>query len=1022
MRAFLGIDGGSVYFKSTLFIPKLVDPAEFNFRGVRHSHVSDRGTFYFLACKKGLSAPLEAISRHIEEVEETLLPHGVHLQLGTTGRMGKAISSDRKSFYMNDFACIARGVGEFFPSGRTIFEIGGETSRFISLKDDEKGRLILSEYGTNGECAAGTGSFIDQQAGRMNVPVEMIGELLKGVTHPARIAGRCSVFAKSDMIHAQQKGATPGAILKGLMFAVARNFKSNVCKGRELESDILFLGGVAANRGIVEALEEVFSLPPGQIKVPPFFRYYPSAGVALLYSESAFPEVTGIEIIGGSSRRQGNIPLQARSPLSLENVIYLKDSLPGTGISAAERQAEDLFLGIDIGSVSTNFAVIDTEGNVIDEVYVRTEGRPVDVVMKNLKEIGERLGEQVKIRGAGTTGSGRELVGELIGADVVIDEITAHKSGATFVANRSFNSEVDTIFEIGGQDSKFISIREGIVVDFAMNDACAAGTGSFLEEQAEKIGISIKSDFSRIAFSSSSPLRLGERCTVFMEQDVSSYLNRGFPVEDIVGGLAYGVVLNYLNRVVRGRRIGDRIYFQGGTAYNPSVAAAFSAVLEKTIIVPPHNGVIGAIGSALVAMEKYRALKETTRFRGFDLSGIPLRKRDFLCRGCSNECDVKEIEIEGEKTYWGDKCSEKFRKPPRVPRKPSGEDLVAMKVALFEDLLAASEEGGRLKVGIPRSMYFFERFPFWNGFFSALDISIRATEPTSRGVAEEGIEMSVSEPCHPILVSMGHVSRLVHEMDDVDFYFIPNVINSEHIKGSSETYYCPWGQTLPFMVSSNPHLSSKLGSKLISPTVYFRDGERLVSRDLYESFKRFGYKKREVRRAVKEGYEASRVFGEKISRAGQRVLEGIEKAGTKAVLLLGRPYNIYDREMNLNIPSKIREFYGLDVVPYDFLSKLGEIHIDDLNWNMFWNLGRKIISAARWAESRKNFSIVYFTNFKCGPDSFLRHYVEEASGRPFLTLQFDGHGNDAGYLTRVEAYLDSKGVMRWWNGYGRCAI
>jgi predicted CoA-substrate-specific enzyme activase len=1015
MRAYLGIDAGTVYFKSTLFTPTSTDgPPETMpfFNG--YLDIS-RGRIYFLDCVKFFGEPLKTVEKHLRSYFDILKNSGYQVILCSTGRLGKTVAKHFGGYYENEFGCIAKAVSECFPEANAVFEIGAETSKFINLKRERDGRLIIDEYGTNGECAAGTGSFIDQQASRMKVEVEKIGESVRDVKHSARIAGRCSVFAKTDMIHAQQKGATPEQILKGLTYAVARNYKSNVFRGRKLVPPVLFLGGVAANGGVFDALSDTFQLDKRDIIRPPYYRHYSAAGVAILVSGKSRDDAhAGVKEKQSAQEKERLKSIPSQPPLVKDNVVFLRDSKNRTPDEKPDASLGDVYIGIDVGSVSTNFAILSDRGNVIEDVYVSTDGRPVSVVSKNLKELGKKLDEKVTVRGIATTGSGRELIGELVGADVIIDEITAHKTGASYVAMKSFGSSVDTIFEIGGQDSKFISIRDGIVVDFAMNDACAAGTGSFLEEQATKIGVQIKGEFADLAFSSKNPLRLGERCTVFMEQDVSSYMKKGAVKEDIVAGLAYAVVLNYLNRVVRGRPLGEKIYFQGGTAYNDSVAAAFSIVLGKQIIVPPHNGVMGAIGAALVAKEKQERVNESTKFRGFNLEGLKLDRREFLCRGCSNECEVKEISIEGEKTYWGDKCSERFRKPPKVPVRPISEDLVGYKVSLLNDYLEEGDRRGKYLVGVPRSLYFYERFPFWHGFFKYLDVSLRATPQTSRVIAQEGFDVSLSEPCFPVKAALGHVSHMMKEMDEADFYFLPNVINAEHIKKSTETFYCPWGQTLPFVVSANPELAKYMDSKVISPTVYFRDGEKFVANDLYSSLKKFGWKKSTIKDAIKFGYETYKNFTDKIDKAGKRAVREIEEGGGKAILLLGRPYNIYDREMNLNIPGKIREHYGLDVVPYEFIPQLDEIDIQDLNWNMFWNLGSKLIKAARWAEEKDCMSIIFITNFNCGPDSFIRHYIEKASGRPFLILQFDGHGNDAGYMTRVEAHLDSRGVMRWW--------
>jgi predicted CoA-substrate-specific enzyme activase len=695
-------------------------------------------------------------------------------------------------------------------------------------------------------------------------------------------------------------------------------------------------------------------------------------------------------------------------PLATGDVVFLRDRV--TEAPPLEGRPE-VFLGIDVGSVSTNFALLDGEGNLLKEIYVPTQGRPVQVVTEGLRDLWEEFGERIRIRGVGTTGSGRELIGELVGADTVQDEITAHKTGSSFISRRYFNQSVDTIFEIGGQDSKFISLEDGVVVDFAMNDACAAGTGSFLEEQAERLDIRIKGEFAEMALSSRAPIRMGERCTVFMEQDLNTYLNRGASKVDLVAGLAYSVVINYLNRVVRGRKIGETIYFQGGTAYNDAVAAAFAYVLGKKIIVPPHNGVIGAIGMALLARGKVRATEEMTRFRGFDMEKVDYRRREFVCKACSNFCDMQEIRIGGANTYWGDKCSEKYRKSARTDIKPVIEDLPARRAEWFESLLGGETGGRRGVVGYPRAMYFYERFPFWKAFLTSLGFGLKVSPRTDKAIAREGYEKTVAEPCYPIQVAHGHVGALLR--DGIDFLFVPNVINAETAHTHTESHFCPWGQTLPFVLASVPGWEREVRQKLLSPTVRFRDDERLLVEDLFECFGPLGVSRREIREAIREGWKEQHRFANFLNDRGAVAISEVEKAGAHAVILIGRSYNLYDRDVNLNIPAKLRDQYGANVIPIDFLPVDG-IDIREIHANMFWNYGRKIIAAAKWCRNRPKFHIIYITNFKCGPDSYIRHFIQKASGAPYLSLQFDGHGNDAGYMTRCEAYLDSKGVLRWW--------
>jgi predicted CoA-substrate-specific enzyme activase len=929
-----------------------------------------------------------------------------------TGKSGARLAQALGARYENDFRCLVRGVTAVHRDVRTIFEMGGENAKVIRLEaGGEGGTPRILDYDTNGDCAAGTGSFIDQQANRMRLAVEEIGDMVGRAGSAARIAGRCSVFAKTDMIHAQQKGCSPEEILKGLCEAVARNFKSSINKGKDPVPRVALVGGLFANQGVVRAVRDTFGFSPDDAVVPWGYAHLAATGAAMLASDDPALE-------GKRKRTQFASPADTPDeckvsfpswpPLATGDVIFLRDRV--TDAPPLEDRPE-VFLGIDVGSVSTNFALLDGEGNLLKEIYVPTQGRPVQVVTEGLRDLWEEFGERIRVRGVGTTGSGRELIGELVGADTIQDEITAHKTGSSFISRRYFDQSVDTIFEIGGQDSKFISLEDGVVVDFAMNDACAAGTGSFLEEQAERLGIRIKGEFAEMALSSRAPIRMGERCTVFMEQDLNTYLNRGASRVDLVAGLAYSVVINYLNRVVRGRRIGDTIYFQGGTAYNDAVAAAFTHVLGKKIIVPPHNGVIGAIGMALLAHGKVRATEERTRFRGFDMEKVDYRRREFVCKACSNFCDMQEIRIGGANTYWGDKCSERYRKSARTDIKPVIEDLPARRAEWFESLLGGETGGRRGIVGYPRAMYFYERFPFWKTFLTCLGFGLKVSPRTDKAIAREGYEKTVAEPCYPIQVAHGHVGALLR--DGIDFLFVPNVINAETVHTHTESHFCPWGQTLPFVLASVPGWEKEVRQKLLSPTVRFRDDERLLVEDLFECFGPLGVSRREIREAIREGWKEQNRFANFLNDRGAVAVSEVEKAGAHAVILIGRAYNLYDRDVTLNIPAKLRDQYGANVIPIDFLPVDG-IDIREIHANMFWNYGRKIIAAAKWCRNRPKFHIIYITNFKCGPDSFIRHFIQKASGAPYLTLQFDGHGNDAGYMTRCEAYLDSKGVLRWW--------
>ncbi len=680
---------------------------------------------------------------------------------------------------------------------------------------------------------------------------------------------------------------------------------------------------------------------------------------------------------------------QDTKPLSTENVVQLRDRVAVYDAAAAARSIP-AYLGLDIGSVSTNVVVIDEFGTVIHDVYLRTAGRPIEAVQQGLAEVERSWGSRMKICGVGTTGSGRELIAEFVGADVVNDEITAHKTGAIHISSTLGGEPVDTIFEIGGQDSKFISIENGVVVDFAMNEACAAGTGSFLEEQAEKLGISIKGEFARLALSAQSPTRLGERCTVFMERDVTGWMHKGESVPHLVAGLAYSIALNYLNRVVRGRKIGKVIYFQGGTAYNDAVTAAFASLLGKKITVPPYNGVMGAIGMALIARQWHAATQGASRFRGYDLHKLELTTRDFVCKACSNLCDMKEFVIEGQKSFWGDKCSDKFRKPSSTGRKPVIDDLFAYREALLEALPAAA--GGQIQ-----------------------------DRPAARDV-----DAGPAAFLEALFRGTGHGDGPLAGDRSADFGWRDRTLGGRAVlSGAGGARACAgaddrgrglrvaagdggrgggrgWLRValLPLEPDAAVGIEIRAGAggartEFLTPTLHFRLGAEQIKKALAETMRRVGVTRRASDRAVDAAYTEQRGFQERLIEAGRKALAALEKSGEPGIVLAGRGYNMYDRGVNCDIPRKLRHRYGANVIPLDFLVT-GNEPLSELHANMFWISGRKILEAARIASERPNLHMIYLTNFKCGPDSYIKHFAREAAGAPLLILQFDGHGNDAG--------------------------
>ncbi len=962
--------------------------------------------------------PLPVALKLLKEITESLSTTNKdkNFSLSITGSAGRLLASILKIEPINEIVAQAYATILDYPSIKTIIEMGGEDSKLILIDSETK---AVTDFSMNSVCAAGTGSFLDQQAERLKLTIEEFSELALKSKKPPRIAGRCSVFAKSDMIHLQQIATPLEDIVAGLCFAVARNFKGAILRGRKFSHPVSFQGGVAANKGMIRAFKEVFNL--NELIIPEEFAIMGAYGavrkdmidgkinhfdISLLeeFLKSYKPLEEGYPAL----RKKGEeLNFEAKSE-GLKT--SLSDSFSKIILDSADHKIK-AYMGIDVGSISTNLAVIDEGGNLLSKRYLMTAGRPIEAVRQGLSEIGKEIGDRVHILGVGTTGSGRYMIADYVGADIVKNEITAQATAAAYI-----DKNVDTIFEIGGQDSKYISLQDGIIVDFEMNKACAAGTGSFLEEQAEKLSISIKDEFQKRALSAENPCRLGERCTVFMENSLIANLQKGADKNDLLAGLAYSIVQNYINRVVAGKRIGNNIFFQGGVAFNKSVAAAFEKYLGKKITIPPHHDVTGAIGMALIAKQymKENPFKSST-FKGFDLSKKPYEISSFECKGCPNVCEINRVKISGEKgfLFYGGRC-EKYdiRKKDKtnlpdlflfreemlwkehLKRQKASESETDKdkKTGLFKSKLKLPK-----KIGIPYIFFFHDFLPFWSTLLWELGFEVIVSPKTNRQIVNLGLEKVLAESCFPVKVAHGHVQYLIDEK--VDAILIPSFINLNSPEDPMEKGVgCPYSQAIPYI--SNIAFEN---IKVISPIINLRLGEKYLINQVYKSLKIFGVSKLKIVRTIKKAEIAQKEFVDSIREKGDEVLSNIENL---SIVIVGRAYNSFDSGVNLQLPKKLADLDVLSI-PFDFLP-LEKYQINDKWPNMYWRSGQRILKAARFIKETKNLYPVFIGNFLCGPDSFiLKYFKEEMGDKPFLHIEIDEHSADAGAITRCEAFLDS---------------
>jgi len=918
--------------------------------------------------------------------------------IAVTGSAGKLIAKVLGVGPVNELFAQAFATKKLYPRIRSVIEMGGEDSKLILLGD--KG---MEDFAMNSVCAAGTGSFLDQQAERLRLSIEEFSELALRSAKPPRIAGRCSVFAKSDMIHLQQIATPVEEIVAGLCFAVARNFKGSIARGRKITAPVAFQGGVAANKGMVRAFREVLELD--ELFVPPDFALMGALGAAMKAQAEGTAAAFRLEALEEYLARtkdasSGHPPLLADGDLFHER--HVRDSRDVVHAIPSSATPVIAYMGIDIGSISTNVAVIDSDGKLLSKRYLMTAGRPIEAVRQGLRETHEELGDRVIIAGVGTTGSGRYMIADYVGADIVKNEITAQATAAAFI-----DPAVDTIFEIGGQDSKYIALENGFIVDFEMNKACAAGTGSFLEEQAEKLNVAVKREFAECAFASPCPTRLGERCTVFMENSLMANLQRGTSRNDLFAGLAYSIVQNYINRVVAGKRVGKNIFFQGGVAFNKSVVAAFEKHLGQTVTVPPNHDVTGAIGMALIAMRHMLTKgSDATAFKGFVRAQRPYEISSFGCSACSNMCEINRVKVEGEQQhlFYGGRC-EKYdidrKDTSHIPDLFAFRDGELWKPVKEHESRRADRSGiaGRGRIGLPYIFFFNEQLPYWATFLDRLGFDLEVSPRANRQIVDLGLEGALSEACFPVKVAIGHIRYLKDK--GVDAVFLPSFVNlnsnsDEYTLGAS----CPHTQSMPYVGRV-----AVPGIDILSPVVDLsRDREQLVV-ELKRCLSRFGLSKRELRSALSEAEQAQASFTATIRYKGEEILAGLDK---KAVVIVGRSYNALERGMNLRIPEKLASL-GVFSIPMDMLPLENERISDD--WpDMYWRSGQRMLRAARFLAGHDQLYPIVIGNFSCGPDSFiLKYFKEELRGKPFLHIEIDEHSADAGAVTRCEAYLDSIG-------------
>ncbi|MGQ9541844.1 MAG: acyl-CoA dehydratase activase [Armatimonadota bacterium] len=929
-----------------------------------------------------------------KELFEELLANGLEqIPLALTGSGGVAVANAIGATAVDEPVALTAAVNRFYPQVRTLIEMGRECQKLLVFEQDERsGRLILSDCDMGDRCAAGGGAFLEHMAVRLNFgSIEEFAQVALHTEKPASLSGRCSVFTESDIVHLYQKGTPRERIAAGIHQAICRNFVNRIARSKQILPEVVFIGGVAENPAMLRFLAQELGVE--HVLVPEHRRDLGALGAALCARQT-------VNLREAIARLEEQIarPVTYASAGALR--FEQSQILAPPARDGFLREVPIAALGVDIGSVSTKAALVterDGQIVVLASYYRRTDGDPLSAVRDTISQIhrqvqekGYRLGKVV----AATTGSGRYLTGDFIGADLIRNEITAQASGTL-----AFIRDVDTILEIGGQDSKYIRLDGDVVVDYEMNKACAAGCGAFLEKQAAKLGIPIE-EFGDRALRAATPPHMDWTCTVFTESAMVYFQQVGVPVEELCAAVCLAAVHNYLSKNVGGRPIGERVAFQGAVAFNKGMVAAFETVLGKRIIVPPYPHLTGAIGVARLALKE---APQVSRFRGFEqVAEGRYQVGSFECRGCANACDVNTFQIPGgRKFFYNDRC-ERFGSANRTRSERKLPDLFAEREEKLLEIYNSKPPEGAPRIGVPRVGMFYEYFPLYKAFFTELGFEVVPSDKPNRHIVRDGLVTAHSEFCFPVKAAHGHLRNLLEK--GVDILFVPGVISAEqpdpHLRKSLT---CPYLQALPELLATYCGVKER-GVKYLAPRLHFQRGERHLRRVFTEVAKQLGKSAREARRALKVGLDVLSRFRTWQRERGLEILDSLGEDET-AFVVVGRPYVLYDETVNTNIGKKIRDM-GILPIPQDFLP-INEVHICD-PWKAVnpRQIQRKL-AVARIVREDPRLRAVVLTYFGCGPDSFGNPFFKDELNEPCCVLQIDEHTADAGIITRLEAFADT---------------
>lgn len=907
--------------------------------------------------------------------------------------------------FIQEVVSCKRAVEKYIPQTDVVIELGGEDAKIIYFDNSIEQRM-------NGTCAGGTGAFLDQMASLLHTDTAGLNELAKGYQTIYPIASRCGVFAKTDIQPLINEGAAKEDIAASIFQAVVNQTISGLACGRPIRGNVAFLGGPLSYLSeLRKRFIETLQLKDEEIIVPEEAHLLVAKGAALdsYHTEEITPNELEQKI--ENLKQSHDNTTHPLDPLFKNDEEYKnfkerhnKAKVSKTDLSTYEG---DCYLGIDAGSTTTKLVLIDKDGNLLYSLYGSNEGNPLNSVTNMLKNLYKQLPEKAILRYSGVTGYGEKLIQTALNVDLNEIETIAH-----YTAAKTFEPDVTSIVDIGGQDMKYIRMKNGSIDNIMLNEACSSGCGSFIETFAKSLNIEI-SEFVKEAIKAKRPVDLGSRCTVFMNSKIKQAQKEGYSVGDISSGLSYSVIKNAIQKVMKVRDVstlGDHIVVQGGTFYNDAVLRAFELIVGKNVVRPDISGLMGAYGMALLSKEQYEANLDmeykSKILKEDELDRLEVKITHTHCNNCENHCKLTINKFNnGAIHVTGNRCEKGAGIVNKAKNLPN---LVQYKYErLFNYKPLEEKDAPRGVIGIPRVLNMYEDYPFWFTFLTSLGFRVILSEKSTRKTYEKGMESMPSESvCYPAKLSHGHIESLLEQGIKTIFYPCMPYSRKEYEKADNH-YNCPIVISYSEVLRNNVEGLKDEKIKFINPFLPF-DKKNLVKKVLeLDEFKEYNFTKTELNEAATKAEEEYQKCKEDIRKKGAETVKYIEENHLKGIVLAGRPYHV-DPEINHGIDTLITSL-GLCVLTEDSVSDKTEVKrpirvVDQ------WVFHARLYAAADFVGKHDSLELIQLNSFGCGVDAVTTDQVEEilsSYNKMYTLIKIDEVNNLGAVRIRIRSLLAS---------------